>query len=146
MAQDIAVETVSHAIQLSVAPVFLLTAVGAMLGVMTSRLGRIIDRARLAESRLTAESADTAAALQSELVLLARRARLIQRAITLYAVTALCICGVVGALFAAAFLRVDASIPVAVLFVAAMGAFIVALICFLREIFIATATLRFGPP
>jgi hypothetical protein len=42
---------VAHAIQLAVAPVFLLSAIGAMLAVMTSRLGRIIDRARDLEAR-----------------------------------------------------------------------------------------------
>ena len=35
-----------HAIQLAIAPVFLLTGIGAMLGVMANRLARIIDRAR----------------------------------------------------------------------------------------------------
>lgn len=145
MAQDIAVETVSHAIQLSVAPVFLLTAVGAMLSVLTSRIARIIDRARLAESKLTTESGDAAGVLRGELGTLATRARLIQRAITFSTVTALCICGVIATLFSAAFLSFDASIPVAVLFVAAMVSFIVALLCFLREVSIATATLRIGP-
>lgn len=40
---------VAHAIQLAVAPVFLLSGIGAMLVVMTNRLGRIIDRARVIE-------------------------------------------------------------------------------------------------
>jgi hypothetical protein len=40
---------VAHAIQLAVAPVFLLSGIGAILAVMTNRLGRIIDRARVLE-------------------------------------------------------------------------------------------------
>ena len=36
---------VAHAVQLAVAPVFLLTGIGAILAVMTNRLGRVIDRA-----------------------------------------------------------------------------------------------------
>ena len=44
--------TVAHAIQLAVAPVFLLSGIGAILVVMTNRLGRIIDRARVLEDRL----------------------------------------------------------------------------------------------
>ena len=43
---------VAHAIQLAVAPVFLLTAVGALLGVITNRLARVIDRARILEAKL----------------------------------------------------------------------------------------------
>lgn len=145
MAQEVAVAAVSHAIQLSVAPVFLLTAVGAMLTVLTSRVARIIDRARLAETRLTNETGDAAGFLKTELGTLAKRATLIQRAIAFSTVTALCICGVIATLFSAAFLSFDASIPVAMLFVAAMMAFIIALLCFLREVTIATATLRIGP-
>jgi hypothetical protein len=40
---------IAHAIQLAVAPVFLLTGIAAMLGVMAARLARVIDRARLIE-------------------------------------------------------------------------------------------------
>lgn len=52
------VNTVSHAIQLSVAPVFLLTGIGALLSVLTNRLGRVIDRARLLESRFEIATLD----------------------------------------------------------------------------------------
>ena len=38
-----------HAIQLAVAPVFPLSGIAALLGVMASRLARIIDRARVLE-------------------------------------------------------------------------------------------------
>jgi Protein of unknown function (DUF2721) len=41
-----------HAIQLAVAPVFLLSGVSAMLVVLTNRLARIIDRGRLVEAGL----------------------------------------------------------------------------------------------
>ena len=44
----------THGIQLSLAPVFLLTAVAAMIGAVTGRLARIIDRARTLEERLDA--------------------------------------------------------------------------------------------
>ena len=46
------VGTLARVIQLSVAPVFLLTGIGTMLSVMTNRLGRVIDRARVLEARL----------------------------------------------------------------------------------------------
>ncbi|HEY0885646.1 MAG TPA: DUF2721 domain-containing protein, partial [Ramlibacter sp.] len=36
--------TVTHGIQLAVAPVFLLTAVSGMIGAVAGRLARIIDR------------------------------------------------------------------------------------------------------
>ena len=46
--------TVTHGIQLAVAPVFLLTAVSGMIAAVAGRLARIIDRARLLENRLEA--------------------------------------------------------------------------------------------
>ena len=43
---------VAPAIELAVAPVFLLTGIGAILAVMTNRLGRVIDRARVLAEKL----------------------------------------------------------------------------------------------
>ena len=52
MQSDTIIPTVAHVIQMAVAPVFLLTGVGAILTVLTNRLARIIDRARILEERL----------------------------------------------------------------------------------------------
>lgn len=140
------VSAVAHVIQLAVAPVFLLSGIGAMLAVMTSRLSRVIDRARLLEDRLEGASPDARRAIHGELVALSQRALLVGRAITLCTMTALLVCTVIAVLFSSAFLHFDASYPVALLFIAAMLAFFLGLLWFLREIFIATATLRIGPP
>jgi len=43
---------VTRLIQLAVAPVFLLTAVGTIIGVLSNRLGRAVDRSRTLEDRL----------------------------------------------------------------------------------------------
>jgi hypothetical protein len=43
---------ISHAIQLAVAPVFMLTAIAGLIGALATRLGRIIDRARSLEERV----------------------------------------------------------------------------------------------
>ena len=74
---------VAHAIELAVAPVFLLTGIGAILAVMTNRLGRVIDRARVLEERLEGASQKSLATLRADLAVLSRRAKLIGRAITL---------------------------------------------------------------
>jgi hypothetical protein len=135
---------VAHAIQLAVAPVFLLSGIGAILAVMTSRLGRIIDRARMLENRLDGATAEHVALLRSDLATLCLRAKLISAAITLCTATALLVCTVIAVLFLSAFLRFDASIPVALLFIAAMLAFFLGLVWFLREIYLATVSLRIG--
>ena len=139
---EIQVSPIAHVIQLAVAPVFLLSGIGAMLAVMTSRLGRIIDRARTLEARAETAAAQAADVLDEDLATLARRARLIGAAITLCTVTALLVCMVIGVLFLSAFLAFDASVAVALLFVAAMLAFFFGLLWFLREIFVATSSLR----
>jgi hypothetical protein len=145
MQHDAGINAVAHAIQLAVAPVFLLSGIGAMLAVLTNRLSRIIDRARLLEAQLATSTPDGAVSIHSELGALARRARHISHAIILCTITALLVCAVIATLFVGAFMGFDTSLPVALLFVAAMVAFIVGLLSFLREISIATARLRIGP-
>ncbi|MBC7945783.1 MAG: DUF2721 domain-containing protein [Burkholderiales bacterium] len=136
--------SIAHVIQLAVAPVFLLTGIGAMLSVLTSRLARIVDRGRYLEGLLASidEGESTCAAI--DLAILSRRARLINWAISLSTTCALLICSVIVVLFVGAFFGPDISIPIALLFVAAMSLLISALIIFLREIHLATASLRFG--
>ena len=146
MQQESGITAVAHAIQLSVAPVFLLSGVAAILAVMTSRLARIIDRARVLESRLIGVAPEAVAALHKELATLSRRAKLIHRSITLCTMTALLVCAVIVTGFlGVVFLRADISMPMALLFVAAMVMFFAGLVSFLREIFVATASLRIGP-
>jgi hypothetical protein len=139
---DIEISPIAHVIQLSVAPVFLLSGIGAILAVMTSRLGRIIDRARALEVQLDDAAPERVATLEADLETLTYRAKLIGPAITLCTATALLVCTVIAVLFLSAFLRFDASVPVALLFVAAMLAFFLGLLWFLREIFVATSNLR----
>jgi|SRR5687767_11799190 hypothetical protein len=136
---------VAHAVQLAVAPVFLLSGIGAMLAVMTSRLGRIIDRARDLEERLVDASPEFLSSLQTDLRMLSQRAKLIYLAIALCTTTALLVCAVVAFLFVSAFLQFDASVVVALLFIAAMSTFVLGLLCFLREIYVGTVSLRIGP-
>ncbi len=145
MLQTPAIPDIARVVQTAVAPVFLLSGVGVTLTVLTNRLGRIIDRARLLESRLAAAAPAEAGSLHAALATLSRRAQLINRALTLSTACAILVCVVIAALFIGAFLRLDLSVVIAALFVLAMAAFIGGLVSFLREIFLATATLRIGP-
>lgn len=144
MSQDITL--IVHAIQLAVAPVFLLTGLGALLSVMTSRLGRVIDRARLLEERWEVQDEAARVAISVELEILARRARMAGYAINLCTSAALLICIVIAALFIDVFTGTNLKWLVGALFVVAMIAVIGGLISFLREVYLATHTLRIGPP
>ena len=135
---------IARNIQLSVAPVFLLTAIGTTIAVLTNRLGRIVDRVRILEERMASIPAQGEAAIQTELATLSQRAKLINLAITLGTVCALLICMMIASMFIGAFLSLDLAVFVALLFVAVMLVFIGALLAFLREVFIAVKALRIG--
>jgi Protein of unknown function (DUF2721) len=130
------VTTVAHVIQLAVAPVFLLTGIGAILSVITNRLARIVDRSRV----LSNSSDQTQTSLKEEMAMLVRRTRWINRAVSLCTMSALFICIVIAALFVGAELGMDPSTAVSFLFISAMLTLISGLLCFLREIFLATGS------
>lgn len=142
--QDISL--IAHVIQLAVAPVFLLTGLGSLLSVMINRLSRVVDRARLVEETwgTLGEAARTGA--RGELETLARRAHLASWAINFCTFSSLLICGVVGTLFVDVFLGTNLKWLVGALFVASMIAVMGGLVSFLGEVYLATHTLRIGPP
>jgi uncharacterized protein DUF2721 len=145
MAAESAITALAHVIQLAVAPVFLLTGVGAILSVLINRLSRIVDRARVLEDGLSQTMATARPGLHTELKTLALRAHLIHWAISLCTTCALLICVVIAALFVSAYLAVNVSTAVSLLFIAAMLALIGGLVSFLREIHLAIRSVRIGP-
>ncbi len=136
---------IAHVIQFAVAPVFLLSGVGVILTVLTNRLGRIVDRGRVLEDRLPSAPEPAQAGLYTAMQILSRRARLINQAIVLSISCGLLVCLVIVALFVGHFLGLVPSGIIALLFIVAMLAFIVAFVTFLREVFLATRSLRIGP-
>lgn len=144
---EISITTVAHVIQLAVAPVFLLTGVGTILNVMTSRLSRIIDRFRVLESMTpyavqTHPVADESSAQHEEMQILAQRERVIYWAISLCTICALLICIVIATLFVGSVMGVQLTSLIAFLFIAAMFALIGGLLSLLREIYIATGSIH----
>ncbi len=135
---------ITHVIQLAIAPVFLLTAIGTLIAVLNIRLGRNIDRRRLMEVELRGSTenkqTDEQRARQRELRLLARRVRLIYFAMLSAGLGALLVCLVVAGSFVGALVAVDISREVAVLFILAMFAVIGCLGMFLREVYLAVTT------
>lgn len=137
------ISSVGQAIQLAVAPVFLLAGVGALLAVLINRLGRIIDRVYLLERELPADASDELREKNHKTTIsLSRRARLIHWSISLCTTCDLLVCVVVAALFISAEVGINLSSAIAFLFIGAMFALIAGLICFLREISLATALIE----
>src|SRR5574337_1621659 len=102
---------VSRVIQLAIAPVFLLTAIATLINAMNTRLGRIVDRRRVVNQRLEAQSAGPqATALEGEIRRLARRIKTIYHAIFCAVLSALLVCMVVAAAFIGALMQIDLEI------------------------------------
>jgi hypothetical protein len=138
------IASIGQAIQLAVAPVFLLTGVGATLNVFASRIARIIDRARVMEDQLAKSGPESTGDLYARLAVLSKRAKLVNRAIGLSVLSGILVSFVVAALFVSAVLKIDLSLAIAIAFVLALLGLASAFIYFLREVFIATESLRFG--
>jgi hypothetical protein len=139
---EIQIGDIGHIIQLSVAPVFLLTGVGTNLTVLTNRLGRIVDRSRVLEDRLRMPDDAHHEDYQLELSTLYARSHLINRAITLSTACALMVSLVIVSLFVGDALNIDLSKFIAGFFVLAMICLVASFIYLLREILIATQPMR----
>jgi Na+/melibiose symporter-like transporter len=138
-------DAVAHGIQLSVAPVFLLTAVTGMIGAVANRLARIIDRARLLEQSVvgTAEASHHGK-VYDELAQLRRRGLLANCSIALLTLCAVCIGLTIMVLFLGETLNFQGLRISIVSFLAGVVFFQCALVCFLVETWIATRVLKFA--
>ena len=128
-------ESLSRAIQLSVAPVFLLAGIGALMNVISGRLARIVDNALKTKAALDAgEMVD-----EREQVGYRRRMQLTIRAIELLTAATLLISTVVAVMFFSVISRINLTLVVVPLFITAMLLVMLASICFLREVRMASA-------
>lgn len=134
--------TLAQTIQLSVAPVFLLAGISGLLGVITTRLGRIIDRARVLKDRQVAPDSLEARELQQELLLHRRRMSLASRAFACATTSFLLVATVVVLLFLSTLATLDLDLLVALLFLLAMGSLMLAVLLLLREVELGSQAMR----
>jgi len=136
---------IAHAIELAVAPVFLLTGIAGILTVLSTRLSRITDRARVLETRLLEEEEEEIKQrLQKESKVLWHRVKLTNSAISLCTSAALLVCMVIAVIFLGHYSVLNLSPVISILFVGAMLVLIVGLLMFLREVHLATQTMKSG--
>lgn len=133
---------VATAIQLALAPVFLLTAIAGLLNVMAGRLARIVDRGRALEEQRGGVGPAEQEAIEHKLRNLERRRHLNSVAITACTVAALLVCMVIAAMFLEAMLEAPLEWLVGTLFTAATLILVIGLAYFLREVHLATQTIR----
>ncbi|KZN57689.1 DUF2721 domain-containing protein [Pseudoalteromonas luteoviolacea] len=137
--------TMAKVIQTAVAPVFLLTGIAAFLGVLSNRLARITDRARLLDRKLNANPDEALHfTLTQEMRALLKRSRCIHIAFSMSVLSALMVCAVVVLLFISHLYTWSLGITVSSCFIAAMLLLIGAFISLLAEVMLATRSMRRG--
>lgn len=145
MAVDVHVPEIAGVIQLAVAPVFLLTAIGTVIAALNVRLGRAVDRRRELEARIPSLAPGELELARQELGVIARRVRFVYFAILSAVISGLFVCLLIAGAFIGAFVRTDLSYTIGAMFVFAVLALIACLLLFLREIFLAVSTPRHVP-
>ncbi len=133
---------ITHVIQLAVAPVFLLLSIGNILGVLTTRLGRVVDRVRVLADRLEKAPEEKHAAITQEARLLLRRRGIINWAFMGCTVAALLVCLLIAVAFVGYLLEVHLDEFMAALFIVAMLSFVAGLLLFLREVLVAASSVH----
>ena len=136
---------ITRLIQLTVAPVFMLTAVGTIINALMNRLGRAVDRRRQLEELIPAYEGDDRRKMLEEHAVMEQRIRLTLWSTALAVTSALFVCLLIGFAFVGAFVTLDLATTVAGLFIAAVIALTFSLLLFLREVFLAAFTARHTP-
>ena len=132
----------AHTIQLSLAPAFLLNGIGIILGMLTGRLTRIVDRARVVEADFTPRDHPLHVHQVNELRLLDRRMRIVNNAIFLATMSAVVLCTVVAAMFLARLAGFGFARTLALMFAASLLLLIASLVMFLVEVRVAVRAIR----
>lgn len=133
---------IAQTIQLSLAPVFVLVAIGNILNILSNRLGRVVDRARVLQERHLATSGPEHDMVVLEIRLVDRRMILITHAIRFMVTGSLMIGITVAVLFLQSLAGLDLHNVAAGTFLAAISMLMCALILFLRETNVAAEALR----
>lgn len=133
---------IAQTIQLALAPVFVLVAIANIMNLLSTRLGRVVDRSRQLQDRHTATSGADHDAVVIEMRAIAQRIHLITRAIFLLVLSGLTIGVTVAVLFLEEFVAVRLQVAAAGLFLIAISLLMWALMLFLAETRVASAQLR----
>ncbi|MFP5394739.1 MAG: DUF2721 domain-containing protein [Alphaproteobacteria bacterium] len=133
---------IAQTIQLALAPVFVLVAIGNILNLLSGRLGRVVDRSRQLQDRFTRTEGPDREELVAEIRMIDQRISLITRAIRLMVIGGLAIGVTVAVLFLEELVRLNLQRLAAATFLLAVGLLMWALVLFLREIQVSAQQLR----
>ena len=129
-------------LQVSVGPVILISGIGLLLLSLTNRFGRAVDRSRQLLREMRDSGADDLQRLTGQVAVLYRRARLIQMAIILAAVSVLFAAVLIITLFFTALMKMELAVPISLLFICCLAALIASLIAFIADIHLSLRALK----
>jgi hypothetical protein len=133
---------IAQTIQLALAPVFVLVAIGNIMNILSTRLGRVVDRSRVLQQMHGTTTGAEHDAVVREIRTVDRRIAMISRAIFALVLSGLTIGLCVALLFLEELLDVNLQQVAAAAFIGAIGLLMIALLLFMRETRHATAVLR----
>ncbi len=133
---------IAQTIQLALAPVFVLVAIGNILNLLSSRLGRVVDRSRDLQGRHTETEGMDHDMVVLEIRMIDRRISLITRAIRLLVLSGLAIGTTVAILFLEELVAANLQVVAAGFFLVSIGLLMWALVLVLRESQVAAKQLR----
>ena len=142
MGPDFSVSTVAEIVRLALAPVFLLSGIGAFLNVCVSRLSRIVDRSREIEPLLLASRGPEHDRWLGEMAVLDRRMSLVSWATGLSVSSGVLTCLVVALLFGATLTELHLGTAIALLFIASMMTIAAGFAVFLFETQVGARAVR----
>ncbi|MBF9151134.1 DUF2721 domain-containing protein [Novosphingobium jiangmenense] len=133
---------IAQTIQLALAPVFVLVAIGNIMNILTTRLGRIVDRSRALQGQHAQTTGREHDLVVIEIRYVDRRIHLIGRALLLLVVSGLAIGVTVGSLFIGEMAGVELRNLTGITFFGAIALLMIALVYLLLETRIAASSLR----
>jgi uncharacterized protein YacL len=133
---------IAQTIQLALAPVFVLVAIGNIMNILSNRLSRVVDRSRKLQELHSVTSGVEHDVVVREIRIVARRITLISRAILVLVLSGLTIGLVVALLFIEEFAPINLRLVVASVFFLAIALLMCALFLFMLETRKATDALR----
>jgi hypothetical protein len=136
------VNEVAEVVRVALAPVFLLSGIGAFLNVCASRLSRIVDRSRVIEPMILSSRGEEHDRWVGELRIIDRRMQLVNWATALSVLSAVFTCVVVILLFAATLTHSHFGTVIALLFIASMLTIGLGFSIFLLETRLAEGAVR----
>jgi len=143
--QSIVPSSFLEVIQLAITPVILLSGVGGLMITLTNRMARVVDRTRSLATQVRTAATDASEErihLESQLDILWRRARLVQRAVMCAGLSMLLACVLVMVIFLDAVMAREFAVEMVVIFVASILCLIAALAAFLRDIVVSLRALK----